>query len=123
MLLAIGPLVALFTMFAAEPDAPFRVAKLLYTDDFRHGITVQALDAVLQLVKAAARRLHEEQHFIGPREFFFPDIAGSNSRKHIHACCELVRYGSLRDSLSLFVRFTRHKHDNFVGHVVGMISL
>ena len=38
MLLAIRSLLALLTLVAGEPEAPFRVAKLLYADDFRGGL-------------------------------------------------------------------------------------
>jgi hypothetical protein len=38
MLLAIGRLLALFTLVAGEPDAPLRFGKLLYADDFRGGL-------------------------------------------------------------------------------------
>jgi hypothetical protein len=34
MLLATAALLALFTMAAAEPEAPFRIARLLDTGDF-----------------------------------------------------------------------------------------
>jgi hypothetical protein len=38
MLLAIRSLLALFTLVEGEPEAPFRIAKLLYADDFRGGL-------------------------------------------------------------------------------------
>src|SRR5579862_7042693 len=38
MLLAIGRLLALFTLVAGEPEAPLRIAKLLYAEDFRSGL-------------------------------------------------------------------------------------
>jgi hypothetical protein len=38
MLLAIGRVLALFTLVAAEADVPVKVAKLLYAEDFRDGL-------------------------------------------------------------------------------------
>jgi hypothetical protein len=38
MLLVRPALLALFTLVAAEPDAPFRIDKLLYSDSFTHGM-------------------------------------------------------------------------------------
>jgi hypothetical protein len=38
MPLSIAPLLALFTLVAAEPDAPFRIARLLYSDSFTRGM-------------------------------------------------------------------------------------
>lgn len=39
MLLAIGRFLALFTLVAGETEAPFRIARLLYADDFRGGLS------------------------------------------------------------------------------------
>jgi hypothetical protein len=60
MLLAIGRLLALFTLVAGEPEAPLRIAKLLYADDFRSGLgrwsaelekpgRVEAIDGTLEM--------------------------------------------------------------------------
>jgi hypothetical protein len=60
MLLAIASLLALFTLVAGEPESPFRIAKLLYSDDFRAGLgrwtvelekpgLVQAKDGLLEM--------------------------------------------------------------------------
>lgn len=38
MLLVRPALLALFTLATAEPDAPFRIARLLYSDDFAGGL-------------------------------------------------------------------------------------
>jgi hypothetical protein len=38
MPLTFAPLLALFTLVAAEPDAPFRIARLLYADSFTGGM-------------------------------------------------------------------------------------
>src|SRR5260370_29379382 len=44
MLLARPALLALFTLATAEPDAPFRIAKLLYSDDFAGGLNQWAAE-------------------------------------------------------------------------------
>jgi hypothetical protein len=60
MLLVRPALLALFTLVAAEPEAPFRIAKILYSDEFSSGLnqwvaeleqpgTVDAKNGILQL--------------------------------------------------------------------------
>ncbi len=44
MLLVRPALLALFTLATAEPDAPFRIAKLLYSDDFARGLNQWAAE-------------------------------------------------------------------------------
>jgi hypothetical protein len=77
MLLARPALLALFTLVAAEPEAPFRIAKILYSDDFNRGLnqwvaeleqpgTVEAKNGILQLDVPAGATVWFRPELRGP---------------------------------------------------------
>jgi hypothetical protein len=77
MLLARPALLALFTLVAAEPEAPFRIAKTLYSDDFNRGLnhwvaeleqpgTVEAKNGILQLDVPAGATVWFRPELRGP---------------------------------------------------------
>jgi hypothetical protein len=70
-------LLALFTLVAAEPDAPFRIAKLLYSDSFTRGMNqwvaelekpgmVEAKNGILQLDVPAGATVWFRPELRGP---------------------------------------------------------
>ena len=77
MPLTIAPLLALFTLVAAEPDAPFRIDKLLYSDSFTGGMNqwvaeleqpgvVEARNGILQLDVPAGATVWFRPELRGP---------------------------------------------------------
>jgi hypothetical protein len=77
MLLARPALLALFTLVAAEPAAPFRIARILYSDDFNGGLnpwvaefeqpgTVEAKNGILQLDVPAGATVWFRPELRGP---------------------------------------------------------
>jgi Domain of unknown function (DUF6250) len=76
MLLVRPALLALFTLVAAEPDAPFRIAKILYSDDFNGGLN-QWLAELEQpgVVEAKSGILHLDVP-AGATVWFRPELRG-----------------------------------------------
>ena len=77
MLLARPALLALFTFVAAAQDAPFRIARILYADDFNRGLsqwvaeleqpgTVEAKSGILQLDVPAGTTVWFRPELRGP---------------------------------------------------------
>ena len=91
--------------------------------NFRYLVTMHRLDPILQLIEPAARALDQQQYLIRPPQLSLPDIARPDARQHIHTGGQLLAHDRLRDTLRLLFRLASHKDDNFVRHVVGMISL
>jgi hypothetical protein len=97
MLLALGRLLALFTVAMTEPEAPFRIAKLLYADDFRSGLgrwsvelekpgLVEAKDGTLEMDVPA-----------GCTVWFLPELSGPVL---IRYQATMIRHGGPNDRVS-----------------------
>ena len=76
MLLAIASLLTLFTLVAGEPELPFRIAKLLYTDDFRAGLSRWTAELEKPGLVEAKNGLLEMDVPAGCTVWFRPELSG-----------------------------------------------
>ena len=76
MPLTIAPLLALFTLVAAEPDAPFRIAKLLYSDSFTGGMNQWVAELEQPGVVEARNGIFHLDVPAGATVWFRPELRG-----------------------------------------------
>src|ERR1035437_10360044 len=76
MPLVIAPLLALFTLVAAEPDAPFRIVKLLYADSFAGGMNQWAAELEQPGVVEVKKRILHLADPAAATVWFRPELRG-----------------------------------------------
>jgi hypothetical protein len=77
MLLVRPALLALFTLVAAEPDAPFRIAKLLYSDSFTRGTNQWVAELERPGVVEATNGILHLDVPAGATVWFRPELRGA----------------------------------------------
>ena len=97
MPLVIAPLLALFTLVAAEPDAPFRIVKLLYADSFTDGMNQWAAELEQPGVVEVKNGILHLDVPAGATVWFRPELRGPVT---IQYEATLIRRGGPNDRVS-----------------------
>ena len=97
MLLVRPALLALFTLATAEPDAPFRIAKLLYSDSFTHGMNQWVAELEKPGVVEANNGILRLDVPAGATVWFRPELRGPVMIQYEAA---MIQRGGLNDRVS-----------------------
>ena len=97
MPLVLAPLLALFTLVSAEQDAPFHIAKLLYSDSFTRGMSQWVVELEKPGVVEAKRGILHLDVPAGATVWFRPELSGPVM---IEYEATMIASGGLNDRVS-----------------------